>query len=55
MGNTIIEDVRTLYIAAFDGLKIGADKKKLNDIIEIGSILIMSVIIVVFHVLSLIA
>jgi hypothetical protein len=28
MGNTIIEDVRTLYIAAFDGLKLGADKKK---------------------------
>lgn len=55
MGNTIIQDIRTLYSATLDGLKTEAENKKLNDLTVVGSIPIMIIIILVFHILSVIA
>lgn len=55
MVNTVIKGARTPYSATLDGLKIEAESEKLNDLTEIGSIVIMIIIILVFRILSLIA
>ena len=54
MVNTIIQGARTPFTATLDGLKIEAENEKLNDLTEIGSVVIMIIIILVFHTLSLI-
>jgi Na+/H+ antiporter NhaC len=55
MVNTIIQGARTPFTATLDGLKIEAENEKLNDLTEIGSVVIMIIIILVFHILFLIA
>ena len=49
MVNTIIQGARTPFTATLDGLKIEAENEKLNDLTEIGSVVIMIIIILVFH------
>lgn len=54
MGSTVIEGFRTLYNATLDDSKIEAGQEKSNNSTEIGSVLIMIIINLVFHTLSLI-
>lgn len=51
MGNIIL-DIRTLYNATLDGLKIKAQNEKINDLIEIDIILIIITISLVVHILT---